>query len=52
MVKPQTGAIQELFNLFVGYSACHSERSEESRIFVFGGQSNLEMFRLAQHDKI
>jgi hypothetical protein len=32
MVKPETGAIQELFNLFVGYRACHSERSEESRI--------------------
>jgi hypothetical protein len=32
MVKPETDAMQELFNLFVGYPACHSERSEESRI--------------------
>jgi hypothetical protein len=50
MVNPETVAMQERFNLFVGYPTCHSEPSEESRIISLGGQSNPEMFRFAQHD--
>jgi hypothetical protein len=30
--------MQEVFNLFVGYPACHSERSEESRIICLRQQ--------------
>jgi hypothetical protein len=44
--------MQEVFNLFVGYPACHSERSEESRIiWSSAAESDPEMFRFAQHDK-